>query len=146
MWCRGGCEERLAYRFVWLATELSPTAWHTSATSAPLQPAESYPGAASTMASKLTPFLYRRGPLALRQLQRTQWRSFSVTAPARSDALFVVRSPSLPFNSNCAADKTCSTVTRLITIRKFRSSLPRRMRSSSRRSSPGTPRSTRRPR
>ncbi|KAF1973410.1 hypothetical protein BU23DRAFT_554396 [Bimuria novae-zelandiae CBS 107.79] len=54
------------------------------------------------MASKLVPFMYRSGPRALRQLQRTQWRAFSVTAPARSDSLMVHRdtpenNPSIPF-------------------------------------------------
>ena len=54
------------------------------------------------MASKLTPFLYRGAPRALRQLQRTQWRAFSITTPARSDSLNVHRNtpdnnPTIPF-------------------------------------------------
>ncbi|KAF2687637.1 hypothetical protein K458DRAFT_331821 [Lentithecium fluviatile CBS 122367] len=54
------------------------------------------------MASKFTPFLCRSAPRALRQLQRTQWRAFSVTVPARSDSLMVHRdtpenNPSIPF-------------------------------------------------
>ena len=54
------------------------------------------------MASKLTPFLWRSAPRALRPLQRTQWRSFAVTTPARSDSLNVHRNtpennPSIPF-------------------------------------------------
>ncbi|CAI6335054.1 unnamed protein product [Periconia digitata] len=54
------------------------------------------------MASKLTPFLWRSGSRALRPIQRTQWRSFAVTSPARSDSLNVHRNtpennPSIPF-------------------------------------------------
>ncbi|KAF2639943.1 NADH-ubiquinone oxidoreductase-like protein 24 kDa subunit [Massarina eburnea CBS 473.64] len=43
------------------------------------------------MASKLTPLLWRSGPRALRQFQRSQWRTFRVAAPARSDSLAVHR-------------------------------------------------------
>jgi NADH dehydrogenase (ubiquinone) flavoprotein 2 len=55
------------------------------------------------MASKLTPLLFRGAPRALRQFQRTQWRSLTATAPSRSaDTLFVhrnsdVNNPSIPF-------------------------------------------------
>jgi hypothetical protein len=54
------------------------------------------------MASKLAPFLCRGAPRALRQLQRTQWRAFGVSAPIRSDTLMVhrdtpVNNPSIPF-------------------------------------------------
>ncbi|KAF2876603.1 thioredoxin-like [2Fe-2S] ferredoxin-domain-containing protein [Massariosphaeria phaeospora] len=54
------------------------------------------------MASKLTPFLCRSTPRALRQLQKSQWRSFAITAPSRSDSLMVhrntaVNNPSIPF-------------------------------------------------
>ncbi|KAF1949270.1 hypothetical protein CC80DRAFT_599019 [Byssothecium circinans] len=54
------------------------------------------------MASKLTPFLSRSCPRALRQFRRSQWRTFSVAAPARSDSLMVHRdtpenNASIPF-------------------------------------------------
>ncbi|KAF2739567.1 hypothetical protein EJ04DRAFT_484529 [Polyplosphaeria fusca] len=54
------------------------------------------------MASRVTPLLFRSGPRALRQLQRTQWRALSATAPSRSDSLMVHRNtpgnnPSIPF-------------------------------------------------
>ncbi|KAF2274796.1 uncharacterized protein EI97DRAFT_380644 [Westerdykella ornata] len=62
------------------------------------------------MASKLTPFLSRGAPRALRQLQRTQWRSLSATAQRRSDTLFVhrntdVNNPSIPFKFNAQNEK-----------------------------------------
>ncbi|KAF2477711.1 uncharacterized protein BDR25DRAFT_299536 [Lindgomyces ingoldianus] len=54
------------------------------------------------MASKLTPFLFRGTPRALRQLQRAQWRPFSAFTASRSDSLMVhrdtpVNNPSIPF-------------------------------------------------
>ncbi|KAF1848437.1 uncharacterized protein K460DRAFT_276902 [Cucurbitaria berberidis CBS 394.84] len=54
------------------------------------------------MASRLVPSAFRSAPRALRQLQRPQWRAFSVSRPARSDSLFVHRdtpenNPSIPF-------------------------------------------------
>ncbi|KAF2269122.1 hypothetical protein CC78DRAFT_303776 [Lojkania enalia] len=54
------------------------------------------------MASKLTPFAFRSAPRALRQLQRTQWRSLSAAPARRSDQLMVhrdtdVNNPSIPF-------------------------------------------------
>ncbi|OCL13390.1 hypothetical protein AOQ84DRAFT_436360 [Glonium stellatum] len=54
------------------------------------------------MASKLTPFVFRNGPRALRQLQRAQWRSFAASAQTRSDSLAIhrdtpVNNPSIPF-------------------------------------------------
>ncbi|KAJ4375146.1 NADH:ubiquinone oxidoreductase 24 [Neocucurbitaria cava] len=54
------------------------------------------------MASRLVPFAFRSAPRALRQLQRPQWRAFSVSRPARSDSLMVHRdtaenNPSIPF-------------------------------------------------
>ncbi|KAH7115318.1 thioredoxin-like [2Fe-2S] ferredoxin-domain-containing protein [Dendryphion nanum] len=54
------------------------------------------------MASRLTPFAFRSGPRALRQLQRTQWRPLSASAIPRSDTLQVhrdsaVNNASIPF-------------------------------------------------
>ena len=45
------------------------------------------------MASKLVPLAFRSASRALR-VQRPQFRAFSVTRPARSDSLMVVRLPS----------------------------------------------------
>jgi len=54
------------------------------------------------MASKLVPFVFRSGPRAFRQFHKPQWRSFTASAPSRSDSLQVhrdspVNNPSIPF-------------------------------------------------
>ncbi|KAF2005941.1 hypothetical protein P154DRAFT_518182 [Amniculicola lignicola CBS 123094] len=54
------------------------------------------------MASRLVPSVFRSTPRVLRQLQKTQWRSISVTPIRRSDSLMVhrdsdVNNPSIPF-------------------------------------------------
>ena len=56
------------------------------------------------MASKLVPLAFRSASRALR-VQRPQFRAFSVTRPARSDSLMVVRTFSRPRTSvNCTAN------------------------------------------
>ncbi|KAF2147111.1 uncharacterized protein K452DRAFT_261318 [Aplosporella prunicola CBS 121167] len=62
------------------------------------------------MASKLSPFALRSSFRAVRRVQRPQWRSFSATPLARSDALAVHRdtpenNPSIPFKFNEQSEK-----------------------------------------